>query len=219
MGFLSDLGKVVSNVIVPGNQYLINQFSGKSQQEDANAKAMESWHLMNDYNHPIQQMERLKAAGLNPLLVYGSGSVAGNTTSSPALTGGGVSTGLETLFKVGSKTLSAMQGVASLDNTYANTAAQNAAAGASGAQAANLQAQAAYNEIRNTYAKDSLIADIDYKKALADKTRAEADLAQGEAEIFGSIGGVKGVGAAGKVMSGVKGATRGVANFMRGMFK
>ncbi len=35
-----------------------------------------------NYNSPFQQMKRLSEAGLNPNMVYGSGSVSGNTTSS-----------------------------------------------------------------------------------------------------------------------------------------
>lgn len=42
----------------------------------------EMFHLQNQYNSPTSQMARLKEAGLNPNLVYGSGAV-GNT-SSPA---------------------------------------------------------------------------------------------------------------------------------------
>ena len=38
------------------------------------------WELQNKYNHPLQQMARLKEAGLNPNLIYGSspGSAVGN---------------------------------------------------------------------------------------------------------------------------------------------
>lgn len=32
------------------------------------------WHLENEYNKPINQMARLREAGLNPNLVYGSGA-------------------------------------------------------------------------------------------------------------------------------------------------
>lgn len=215
MGFLSSVIDTVSDVLSP----ITSQFDNSSQQADANKAAMTSWHLMNDYNHPIQQMERLKAAGLNPLLVYGSGSVAGNTTSAPGLVGGTVSTPLETGLKLGSKALAMYQGMATLDQTYATTAAQTAAAGASGAQAANLNAQAAINQKRADYEEKSLIADIDYKKALAAKTEAEADIARGEADIFGSVGGVKGAGIAGQ---GVKGAVKGAAKsggFWRGAAK
>jgi hypothetical protein len=34
------------------------------------------------YNHPTAQMERLKEAGLNPNLIYGSGSATGNLNAS-----------------------------------------------------------------------------------------------------------------------------------------
>ena len=40
------------------------------QREDALA----DWARVNEYNHPIQQMKRLKEAGLNPNLVYGNGT-------------------------------------------------------------------------------------------------------------------------------------------------
>lgn len=40
----------------------------------------EMWEKTNEYNSPAQQMLRLKGAGLNPNLVYGSGSVSGNTS-------------------------------------------------------------------------------------------------------------------------------------------
>lgn len=36
--------------------------------------ALADWHMQNDYNSPAAQMQRLKDAGLNPNLVYGSGS-------------------------------------------------------------------------------------------------------------------------------------------------
>lgn len=43
--------------------------------------AEKMWHKQNEYNSPTQQMQRLKAAGLNPHLVYGSGSAVGNSAS------------------------------------------------------------------------------------------------------------------------------------------
>lgn len=38
--------------------------------------ALEDWNRQNEYNSPYQQMQRLKAAGLNPNLVYGNGATA-----------------------------------------------------------------------------------------------------------------------------------------------
>lgn len=46
-------------------------------------KNVEMWNMQNEYNTPSAQMSRLQDAGLNPNLVYGSGSVVGNTTSNP----------------------------------------------------------------------------------------------------------------------------------------
>lgn len=179
-------------------------FSGQYQQDDANAKAMQSWNMMNDYNSPIKQMERLKAAGLNPLLVYGSGSVTGNVTSSPALTGGGVDTGTQSIFRGLNAVMQAAQGKANLDQTYAQTSASNAAAGASTAQASNLNAQTAVNETRAKYEEKSQLADLDYKKALTAKMRqdarvsaANADMTEAENELFGFVGGTKGASVAG----------------------
>lgn len=40
------------------------------------------WNLVNAYNDPSAQMERLQKAGLNPNLVYGGGNVTGNTSGS-----------------------------------------------------------------------------------------------------------------------------------------
>lgn len=49
------------------------------------SQELEQWNRANAYNTPESQMARLKAAGLNPNLVYGNGSATGNTTpaSSP----------------------------------------------------------------------------------------------------------------------------------------
>lgn len=174
-----------------------NSTSGASQQADANRMAMLSWTLANDYNHPIQQMERLKVAGLNPNLVYGSGSVAGNTTSSPSLVGGGISTKTESAIRGLNSVLNFAQGKASLEQTRAGAQASVASAGASSAQAANLNQQTAINATKAQYEEKALIADIDYKQALADKTRAEAQITQGEADLLGSVGGTKGAGAIG----------------------
>lgn len=41
---------------------------------------LENWHLQNEYNLPINQMQRLKEAGLNPNLIYGSGNAVGNSS-------------------------------------------------------------------------------------------------------------------------------------------
>lgn len=42
------------------------------------------WRMNNAYNHPTAQMERLRAAGLNPHLVYGNGSVGNSSSAASA---------------------------------------------------------------------------------------------------------------------------------------
>lgn len=42
--------------------------------------ALADWTMQNEYNDPKQQMARLKEAGLNPALIYGSGSATAMST-------------------------------------------------------------------------------------------------------------------------------------------
>lgn len=42
------------------------------------------WNLNNEYNSPAAQMQRYQDAGLNPNLIYGSGSASAGNSSSPA---------------------------------------------------------------------------------------------------------------------------------------
>lgn len=45
---------------------------------------IQNWHMQNEYNSPSAQMDRLKAAGLNPNLMYGQGN-PGNAGSIPGV--------------------------------------------------------------------------------------------------------------------------------------
>lgn len=75
--------KIVSGLMGSGLDMLANQMSfGQSKklmdyQYQLQQQAIDK---MNQYNSPVQQIERLKAAGLSPNLVYGSG-VDGNQSS------------------------------------------------------------------------------------------------------------------------------------------
>lgn len=58
--------------------------ANKELAEYAYNKDLEMWNLQNKYNDPREQMRRYAAAGLNPNLIYGSGSAsAGNSSSTP----------------------------------------------------------------------------------------------------------------------------------------
>ncbi|AXH76189.1 MAG: DNA pilot protein [Microviridae sp.] len=45
------------------------------------SKDLEMWNRGNAYNNPIEQMKRLKDAGLNPNLIYGSGAAGASGTT------------------------------------------------------------------------------------------------------------------------------------------
>lgn len=62
------------------NQQNINT-ANKQMAEKAYERDVEMWNRQNEYNNPASQMSRLKEAGLNPNLVYGSGQTVGNTAS------------------------------------------------------------------------------------------------------------------------------------------
>lgn len=60
--------------------------ANKASAELAYQRDMAQWERSNKYNDPSSQMARLKAAGLNPMLAYGSGNVAGMSSgASPSM--------------------------------------------------------------------------------------------------------------------------------------
>jgi len=84
-GFLGAAAGFIGGLLNSGSQSSINRQNiafaermYKQQHQDNIAL----WNMQNEYNHPSQQMDRLRNAGLNPRLMYGSGSGA-NTASAP----------------------------------------------------------------------------------------------------------------------------------------
>lgn len=77
----SALGSLISNAFYERNLRL-----------QVNAQK-ELFDYQNAYNSPSAQMERLKAAGLNPNLIYGSQSPAGNSGNVPSAPGGAMPSG------------------------------------------------------------------------------------------------------------------------------
>ena len=53
------------------NSTLWTNAANEEMQQQQNKWNLEQWHRNNAYNHPAAQMQRLKAAGLNPDLLYG----------------------------------------------------------------------------------------------------------------------------------------------------
>lgn len=74
---------LMSDLIQSGqsNMNMQQQNQSNSQMQELQyRRQLEMWNRQNAYNSPKSQMTRLKEAGLNPNLVYGSGSVVGNTS-------------------------------------------------------------------------------------------------------------------------------------------
>jgi len=63
---LPAIGKVAATILPPAMTAITNSQNRK--------RALQDWNRQNAYNHPSQQMQRLKEAGLNPNLVYGGGA-------------------------------------------------------------------------------------------------------------------------------------------------
>lgn len=53
---------------------VVNSIANIAYNEHIRKENLKYWHLQNSYNAPASQVERLKAAGLNPNLFYGSGA-------------------------------------------------------------------------------------------------------------------------------------------------
>jgi len=69
MGLLGGVVNSIANSIESKKQRLWNE---------------KMWNMNNAYNAPVQQMQRLKEAGLNPNLIYGTGTASAGNSSSPA---------------------------------------------------------------------------------------------------------------------------------------
>lgn len=54
-----------------------------AENDKAWLRNVEMWNMQNQYNSPTAQMSRLRQAGLNPNLVYGSGVTGNNAGSTP----------------------------------------------------------------------------------------------------------------------------------------
>lgn len=79
-GIISGIGSLAGNIFGYKGQKEANK-TNIQLAEQARQHDISMWNAQNAYNTPAMQMQRMKEAGLNPNLVYGSG--AGQTTASP----------------------------------------------------------------------------------------------------------------------------------------
>ena len=97
-GFGSVLGAAQQNNNVNKSLYAQSQENEKNRQynwllaKQQNEWNIQQWERANEYNNPLNQMNRLKQAGLNPNLVYGNGAGQSVAAPNPQLTSGAPST-------------------------------------------------------------------------------------------------------------------------------
>lgn len=112
---------------------------------------VDQWNRENAYNDPSAQLQRLRTAGLNPDLVYGSGSAANLSAPSPEMTSGAPSMPVDmsayrnrkTIGDVIQDSAALMQAAASIDKTKADS--KKAVEEATGQSLDNIE-----KEFRNT---------------------------------------------------------------------
>ncbi len=74
MGFFDGaLGSVIGTVGNIAGTFLQNTMNKKAATK-AYQREVELWNMNNEYNSPAMQVQRLKDAGLNPALIYGTGA-------------------------------------------------------------------------------------------------------------------------------------------------
>lgn len=79
-GLIESGANLLSNVAgayATGRQSKKTREYNEKMYKKQRADALSDWNMQNEYNSPEAQMQRLKAAGLNPNLVYGHGADAG----------------------------------------------------------------------------------------------------------------------------------------------
>lgn len=140
------VGGIVSNLVGTGVNALA-QFGMANWEKDENAKR---WKQEQEYNAPAAQMQRLKDAGLNPYLMYGTSYNPGNTNAPPvkARDVGGADFGKMTDYA------QVRNMDASLDQIHATTIAAKQAAEKTAAETDLINLQ------KSNLAKDSIIDDV-----------------------------------------------------------
>src|SRR5882672_8403832 len=84
VGTLAQVGGAIYNGIQNRKNVQDTIAANKQQSEYAYSQDLAMWNRQNDYNSPANQMSRFKAAGLNPNMIYGSGSGgSGNASQMP----------------------------------------------------------------------------------------------------------------------------------------
>jgi len=160
---LGGMGGILSGV---GNLFGIGRGKRQNKRNRSNMKYQfqldkQMWDYQNAYNTPIKQMERLKAAGLNPHLMYGQGTT-GNASGAPQTKPlpAYAETPVDT-----APFISGMQQMAQIKNIQAQTRKQNIDNDIALGTKSNVIKQAKLDNVKTIEETNKLITDISRQKA------------------------------------------------------
>lgn len=157
----------------------------QQENEKAYQRSLNMWNLQNEYNSPTQQMARIRAAGLNPNLVYGNG-VTGNSAGStpqyePAKFNAptmqayrGWNLGISDAI---SQFLAYRTAKAQVDNMEAQNGLIRQQTATEATRQANIAASTSRSEFDLNMAKE--LKDVSVSSAIADMNQKQAGAAQG----------------------------------------
>ncbi|WP_373233771.1 hypothetical protein [Parabacteroides sp. D26] len=157
----------------------------QQENEKAYQRSLNMWNLQNEYNSPTQQMARIRAAGLNPNLVYGNG-VTGNSAGStpqyePAKFNAptmqayrGWNLGISDAI---SQFLAYRTAKAQVDNMEAQNSLIRQQTATEATKQANIAASTSRSEFDLNMAKE--LKDVSVSSAIADMNQKQAGAAQG----------------------------------------
>lgn len=149
-------GSIASNVA--------QNIGNKKSQKRAQEWNLQQWHRQNAYNDPRQQIDRLKKAGLNPNLIYGTSptSAVGNAGAIPAAKAADYSFENPLQHLSSYANFSVQQ--AQTDNLHAQSAVIAQEAALKGAQTANTAAQTSRSKFDLNLAQELKNTSVDAAK-------------------------------------------------------
>lgn len=157
----------------------------QQENEKAYQRSLNMWNLQNEYNSPTQQMARIRAAGLNPNLVYGNGVTGNSSGSAPQYEPA----------KFNAPTMQAYRGwnlgisdaisqflayrtvKAQVDNMEAQNSLIRQQTATEATKQANIAASTSRSEFDLNMAKE--LKDVSVSSAIADMNQKQAGAAQG----------------------------------------
>lgn len=157
----------------------------QQENEKAYQRSLNMWNLQNEYNSPTQQMARIRAAGLNPNLVYGNGVTGNSAGSTPQYEPA----------KFNAPTMQAYRGwnlgisdaisqflayrtvKAQVDNMEAQNSLIRQQTATEATRQANIAASTSRSEFDLNMAKE--LKDVSVSSAIADMNQKQAGVAQG----------------------------------------